>query len=158
MATKAEIQNYLKETGYTKEDMQKFWDECIEINWKIKSLDECNKTWEDLNLNFIKQLPTLKEETLKFLKEEEEFEETIVSKIDNKEKLTRNELKKTVFKYSINTECVGLRRCTRCISTIVGLLDRYFCINWEENLPGYKEYEFFEQQPYEVEKRHMKKL
>ena len=68
-STKAERTALLKRLGYTEADMQKFWDECIPINSKIKMLSNSGMNWTDLCIWQIEQLPTLKEKTLQQLAE-----------------------------------------------------------------------------------------
>lgn len=174
MATKREINLFLKENNYTKGDMQKFWDDCIETNSLIRALNKQGITWDRLNMSCIKQLPTQKENDLKDIEEKkikdmiesenkikeenykeyymEHFEEIIVDKIDNKKDLTENELKEIVFNYGIDTEYGENERWTRGVSTIVELCNRFFMVNWFEGLTEYQENEFYEQ-PYEVEKK-----
>ena len=71
-STKAERTALLKELGYTESDMQRFWEECIPFNHKIRMLANAGLNWTDLCLWQIEQLPTLKEVTLQQLAEKEE--------------------------------------------------------------------------------------
>lgn len=175
MAGKKDIKSLLKELGYTWEQMQSFWDECIEINWKVKLISNSGRNWNDLTLCQIRDLPVLKEKTLKQLKEKEEkekqkiieeqkkkanedyyqkhFDELMVEKIDKKEKLTEKELKTLVFECNEVSRNEGEnRRWTRTVKSIIELCGRYFAVVWEEGLTEYQENEFYEQ-PYEVEKK-----
>lgn len=175
MAASTQIKKILKELNCTEEDMQKFWNECKEINWKIRSLDKYGQSWKDLPANLIMELPTLKEETLaslaqkqheeneKRLEEErrikeqeyylEHFDEIMVNKIDAGEKLSEIELRKIVYECNeISKDYGENRRWTRSVQSIVELCNRYFCIQWEEGLTEYQDNSFYEQ-PYEV-KRH----
>jgi len=171
MATKTEIKTLLNEIGCTESDMDEFWSECIETNWKIKSLNNSGKTWRDLNVFVIKELPTQKQRDLESLEKQkleesrkenkrvkmenekkyhtEHFEEIIVGKIDNNEKLTESELRNLVWEYEVETENGENRRWSRTNTTIVKLLDRYFSVDWEEGLTESQENEYYEQ-PYEV--------
>ena len=74
MANKSEIKLFLKETGYTKEDMQRFWDECKETNSTVRALDKNGVTWDKMNMYVIKNLPTQKERDLKYIEEQKDKE------------------------------------------------------------------------------------
>lgn len=171
MATKKEIKELLKELGQTELQMDAFWNELIETNWKVKSLSNAGKTWRDMNASVIKEIPTQKQRDLEFaergaLEEQtkklaeleaktkqkyynDHFEEIIINKIDNGEKLSERELSTLVWEYEIERDN---GRWTRSISSVVQLQDRCFCLNWEEGLTESQENEFY-YQPYEVEKK-----
>ncbi len=174
MAYKKDIKPLLKELGYTWEQMQGFWDGCIEVNYKVSALSKAGKNWNDLDISQIRELPYLKQKTLdaieKRQKEEEEkqraeekekqdeeyywehFDEIMVRKIDNGEKLTEEELKNVVYETK-EIACIegDTHRWTRDMETIVEMCGRYFCVNWGNGLTEYQENEFH-YQPYEVEK------
>ena len=173
MAYKKDIKPWLKEVGLTWEDMDNIWKEVCEVNWKCKMLADSMKSWSDLTMHQIKQLPTLKETTLKQLKEKEErealeatqkadeakaeeyywehFEEIMLAKIDKGEALTKEELRELVFEYDHETSDNGSKlRWTQPKRTIVKLDNRYFRINWQEALTEMQENEFGNQ-PVEVE-------
>lgn len=179
-STKAERTALLKILGYTEADMQRFWDECIPINSNIKMLSNLGMNWTDLCAWQIRQLPTLKEATLKQLEEDnkakeleeetkrkekeqkeyyaEHFDEIMVHKIDNNEPLTEDELKALVYEnYNVSrsqgevARMIGdNRRWTRTVSSVIELCGRYFEIDCEQGLTESQENEFLEQ-PYEVE-------
>ena len=44
MATKTQIKDFLKKTGYTEDDMQKFWDASLEVAPVIQALNRCGHT------------------------------------------------------------------------------------------------------------------
>ena len=173
-STKAERTALLKKLGYTEADMQKFWYECIDVNWKIKMLAKSGLNWTDLCIWQIEELPTLKEKTLeqkskkekieKQIKEtrakeqankeyyEAHFEEIILDKLLKKEKLTKDELKTLVFEYEFERkESSDVYKSLRSVETIINIGDKYFCINWLEDLGDWGEHQF-ENQPYEVER------
>lgn len=173
MAYKKDIKPLLKELGYTWDQMQAFWDECIEVNWKIKMLSNSGKNWNDLTIYQIRQLPTLKEETLKQIKEKEDaerqkaieeqekknadlyynehFDELMVKKIDKGEALTERELKKLVHEGNeVHRSNGENRRWSRSVESIIELCNRYFAVLWEEGLTENQEDSYFDQ-PYEVE-------
>ena len=179
-STKAERTALLKRLGYTEADMQKFWDECIPINSKIKMLSNAGMNWTDLCTWQIEKLPTLKEVTLKRLEEidkakaleketkrkekeqkkyyQEHFAEIMVHKIDNNEVLTKDELKALVCEnYNVARMIGDSGRWTRAVSSVIELCGRYFEIDWEQGLTESQENEFLEQ-PYEVELRTSEKI
>ena len=178
MATKKIIKEILKEFNLTHEEMSKIWEELIESNWKCKSLHNAGKNWTDLNDYLIRQLPTQKQKDIESAerkrKEEEEkqaqekkakeekeyyenhFEELMISKIDNKEKLTERELQRLVGEYDIETSYGDNRRWSRSASTVIELLGRFFIINWEDGLTE-NQINTYDNQPIEVKREEKKK-
>lgn len=179
MATKKEIKEALKEIGYTEADMQRFWDECIDVNWKVEVLSKAGRNWKSLTVHQIKRLPTLKdrtiesqrkkqeEEEVKRMEEqkvadekkyyEEHFEEIIVQKIDNGEKLTESEIKECIWDYPRVELIEGdSGRWTQYMKSIIELCGRTFCFPWEKGLTEYQENGFY-YQPYEVKKHEYEK-
>ena len=166
-----EQKEWMKEAGYTEQQLDGFWNENIGTNPIITNLSKFNMTWRDMNLCVVKQLPTQKERDMKALeerkrKEEEEkaeelrkqqeeeyynthFEEIMVKKIDNKEPLTEQEIRTLVYEYAVESEPGDNRRWTRTVTSIIKLCERYFSIDWEEGLTEYQDNEFYNQ-PYEV--------
>lgn len=178
MATKREINKWLKENGYTWEMMQAFWDECIPTNPIIANASKNGINWDRMNMSVISELPTQKQRDLDYIREKKEkekaeaeekrrkeeeakyyaehFEEIIVNKIDNGEKLTEEELKEIVWDYDVESSYGDNRRWTRSVSTVVSMCGRYFMVDWKEGLTEYQENEFWEQ-PYEVERKEYEK-
>lgn len=173
-STKKERTELLKRMGYSEDDMQKFWDECKEVNTKIKLLSKAGLNRTDLCIWQIEQLPTLKETTLKQIaeleenkkKEEDEakkysfehFDKLMVQKIDNNEELTESELRKLVFECEEVDKSYGEnKRWSRTVTSIIKLGNRYFAVVWEEGLTESQENEFYNQ-PYEVELDSYKKI
>lgn len=170
--TLAERKAFLKEHGYTEEQMQTFWNECIEINHKIKMLSQIGRNWTDLTVSQMEELPGLKEKTLKQLAEKEEaakrqaeldaeieaqkkyynehFEEIMCDKILKGEELTERELS-LITNYEVSREEGENRRWSRTIHSVVKLNEHYFMVVWEQGLTEMQENEFYDQ-PYEVEK------
>ena len=166
-----EQKEWMKENGYTVEQMDSFWKENVGTNFVITNLDKSGMTWRDLNLPVLKKLPTQKERDAHIkaerLRQEEEkaaeelrkqqekeyyqnhFEEIMVKKIDNGEPLTERELNEVVYGFSYDSDYGDNRRWSRTVTTIVKLCDRYFSIDWEEGLTEYQENEFYDQ-PFEV--------
>ena len=166
-----EQKEWMKENGYTVEQMDSFWKENVGTNFVITNLDKSGMTWRDLNLPVLKKLPTQKERDAQIkaehLRQEEEkaaeelrkqqekeyyqnhFEEIMVKKINNGEPLTERELSEVVCGFAYDSDYGDNRRWTRTITTIVKLCDRYFSIDWEEGLTERQENEFYNQ-PFEV--------
>lgn len=167
MASNKEIKDYLKESGYTETDMEKFWNENVGTNKVITSLNKYGKTWKDLNLYSIKQLPTQKQRDLKYLEnkrredekkmeegkkradfekwKEEHFEEYIINKIDNKEKLTEKEIRRIIWDYEFEREEGSSGRWTQSMETRVKLMNRFFSVHWEKGLTECQSNEYPEQ-------------
>lgn len=171
MAYKKDIKPWLKDNGYTWEDMDNIWNECCEVNKTCKLLSEAGRNWSDLTMHQIKQLPTLKEDTIKKLQEkkeaeekqakleeearkqkeyyEENFESIMINKIENNEKLSEEELSRVVFDYEIEKFKGENRRWSRTVTSICALNNRLFMIDWEEGLTEYQDNSFCNQ-PVEV--------
>lgn len=171
-ATKEQKQ-WMKENGYTEKQMDEFWLDNIDTNWIIRNLNNNGMTWRDMNMSCVMNLPTQKERDLEAIKKKEEeerakmeaeakakaereyyeehFEEIMVAKILNGEKLTEREIKELVWDYEVDREEGDNRRWTRSVTSIVRLCDRYFSIDWEQGLTECQENEYYNQ-PYEVVK------
>ena len=172
-ATKEQKQ-WMKNNGYTEKQMDEFWMDNIDTNWIIRNLNNSGLTWRDMNMSCVMQLPTQKERDLEVLKKKEEeekqkmneeakmkaeqeyyeehFEEIIVAKILNEEKLTEQEIKELVWDYEIEREEGDHGRWTRSVTSIIKLCDKYFALDWEQGLTEYQENEYYNQ-PYEVVQR-----
>lgn len=94
MATAKEIKDYLKENDYTEADMNRFWNECIEVNSKVRLLNNAGKTWKDLPINQIEKLPKLKKKTLKKLKKAQKAEKKAKEQEPKEERVTEQEIPK----------------------------------------------------------------
>lgn len=173
MAKAKEINEYLKESGYTRNDMKKFFDDAKEVNWIIQKFEEEGKKWSDLAIHQIKELPGLKERTLENIKKKEEadkaaeeaknkkkaekeyylknFESIMLNKIDNRENLEEDEISKLVYEYEVETTYGDDGRWHKEAQTVVCLNGRYFLVVWQKGLTEFQE-NFFGNQPYEVEK------
>lgn len=80
-----------------------------------------------------------------------DFQEKCLSKIDNGERLTEDELSTLVWEYAYETEEGEDLRWVRNMYTIVELGGRYFGISWFKGLTEMQEHEY-DYQPVEVEK------
>lgn len=164
---------WMKSAGYTATQLDEFWKDNVSTNLVIRNLDKYGMTWRDMNLSCVMQLPTQKERDLKAIAEKEarekaeqevkakdqaereyyweHFDEIMLSKIENKISLTKEELQELVFEYEIETEYGDEGRWTRSCCTIVGLKGRFFSICWNKGLTECQENEFYSQ-PIEAKK------
>lgn len=162
---------WMKANGWTSAQMDAFWNDCIETNWKIAALTKAGKSWRDMPLSVVQELPTQKERDLKARAEKEEaerkaseekakaiadrkyyeehFEEIMFHKILSGEKLTEKELQRLVWDYEVERETFEKHRWTQPVASIVCLCERYFEIDWEEGLTEMQEDEYYNQ-PFEV--------
>lgn len=169
-----EQKDWMRESGYTESQLDELWNSNIDTNTIIRNLNAHGMTWRDMSLSCVKQLPTQKDRDLRAISEKEEreraekeaeekkrrekqyyeehFEEIMVSKIENHDKLTREEISTLVYEYDVETNHGENRRWTRRNTTIVQLMCRYFSIDWEEGLTECQENEFYDQ-PIEVSKK-----
>lgn len=175
---KSKLDLTLEKLGYTREQMQKFWDDALEVNWKIQAIARCGKDWKDLNEYQLADLVNLKEKTLKQLAEQkakekakekaeaeakesarkireyyqEHFEEIVCDKILSGVALEQKEFDSLVFEYDIEELNAGeVYKNGQNVTTISELNGHYFKICWRRDLSDWGEHQFNEQ-PIEVEK------
>jgi len=170
--TKKELKSILKEINVTESQMDQYWNELTETNLKVKLLNNSGRTWRDMSVSVMKGLPTQKQRDIeanekmiqeKIAKEIEEnkkrdeeeyysehFDEIMVNKIDNKEKLTESELRELI-EFEIDRIEGDNRRWSQSIESIVKLKDRTFSLEWERGLTECQENEYYNQ-PIEVVK------
>lgn len=165
MAHKKDIKRWLKENGYTWGDMDKIWEECCKLSWKCKVIASSGRSWDDLTMFQIQQLPGIKSKALQQLKEKKEkikvkekescsaneFEGLILEKIDRGEHLSEEELRE-ICEYTIRRDYGENRRWQRSVYDILKINGRYFSITWEEGLTEYQENVYISQ-PHEVFRR-----
>ena len=84
---KSKLDLTLEKLGYTREQMQKFWDDALEVNLKIQAIARCGKDWKDLNEYQLADLVNLKEKTLKQLAEKEAKEKAEAEAKENARKV-----------------------------------------------------------------------
>lgn len=167
-----EVRTWLKESGYTVEQMDKFWEEAISFNTKVDAISKSGKTWRSLHISAIKDIPELKqlhekteEEKARLAKEKaereekeradaeyyaEHFDEIMLQKIEKGEPLDKDELRELVHEYEVETRHGSNRRWTRTNTTIISLTNRYFKIHWDEGLTECQENEYWDNKPREV--------
>lgn len=162
MADKMEIKAYLKETGYTNEDMQGFWDNLKETNSKVKQLSNSGINWSDMDISIIRGLPT-QEKKLEDEKPEEHKQEVFRKVLEQKDKLSLEILNKInkgdllnedELRYMCENLAISEDRLEGSdeVTSICELGGRYFDVNWIDNDWGMPEYN---EQPYEVVKREL---
>ena len=171
---KSKLDLTLEKLGYTREQMQKFWDDALEVNWKIQAIAKCGKDWRDLNEYQLADLVNLKEKTLEQLAEkeakekaeeeakesarkvreyyQEHFEEIVCNKILSGVALERKEFDSLVFEYDVAELNAGeVYKNYQDITTISELNGHYFKINWRMDLSDFGEHQF-DNAPIEVKK------
>jgi hypothetical protein len=173
MATKKDINAWLKRENITMAEVDVLWDELKETNTIAKMLTRQGQTWRDLNIKAIEKIPTQKERDLEFLVQKEKkehellekeeqakkdreyyqnnFQQLMIEKIDKKEELTESEVRTLVWEYSHEVERGENRRWSSTVLNLMEYNGRNFIIKWEEGLTEHQE-DIFCMQPYEVEK------
>jgi integrase len=168
-----EQKQWMKENGYTEKQMDAFWAENIESNPIVRNLNSHGMSWRDMNISVVSKLPTQKERDLEAKKKKEieerqkaeaeakakaekeyyreHFEEIMVKKILDGEKLSEKELRK-ITGFEIDREEGENRRWSRTVTSILHMCGRYFALVWEEGLTEYQDNEYYNQ-PYEVVKK-----
>lgn len=162
---------WMREAGYTIADMDAFWKENYGTNPVVTNLTDHGMTWRDMNLCVVQQLPTQKERDLEIIKKREaealaaeeaarkekeereyyinHFEELMLKKIDNHEKLTEEELEELVWSYQIERIYGADHRWDKEVCSIINICDRTFAIDWRKGLTEMQD-NIFDNQPYEV--------
>lgn len=173
MATKKDINAFLKRNNLTEDQVTALWNDLAPTNSTLAYFIQQGVSWKSQNMYVIEQIPTLKEKDVARLenkkKEEEEAEkasvikaeqekyyhdnflELMANKIDNKEALTEEELETFVYLHSYEVEWGENRRWSRSVSSLCEHGDRFFITVWEEGLTE-SQGNYFSDQPYEVEK------
>lgn len=171
MAYKKDIKPLLKYLGLTWEEMDALFEDLCETNKKCRMIKESGKSWSDLSIPVIRQIPTQKERDLeeaKRLEEEEKaealrkkqeeeaeayyrdyFDVIMVKKIDDGDILSEQELKTLVHEYGIKTKYGEESRWSRYVNTICELCNRTFSIVWYQGLTELQE-DSYDSQPTEV--------
>jgi len=87
----------------------------------------------------------------------ENFEMSMINKIDSGEKLTEKELRDLILNYGKESDEGENRRWSCTVTTIVELFGRTFAVEWERGLTEMQENEYYSQ-PYEVELKTSEKI
>lgn len=167
MASRHNVDCWLIESGYTHEDIDKFWSICIKGNSICSMYAKEGKSWVDLKMIEIQEIPKLKDEILakkrrdkeKYIniyrnREErkryyiEHIDEIILKKINQGKSLSREELYK-MTEFSIKRTYGENRNWQRSVTDVCKLGSRYFMLNWEEGLTA-RECNDYDSQPIEV--------
>ena len=161
---KSKLDKMLETLGYTRDEMQKFWDDALEVNWKIQAIAKCGKDWKDLNEYQLKQLVGLKEKTLAQLAEKEakkkaeleaknkadaekqyyldHFEEILLKKLLAHEELTNKELVSLVFEFDIWSRYIDRLRWAMSKEVISEVSGHYFRVVFYEDSGDMGEHQF----------------
>ena len=168
---KSKLDLTLEKLGVTASEMQRHWDEALEVNWKIQAIANCGKTWRDLNEYQLADLINLKEKTLKQLAEKKEkerleqeakekakkekeyynehLEEILLNKILNKEELTETEYGHLAFEFVCFDKYTDSYKHGLMFKDVVfSLLDRYFYMPIIEDTTDFGNHQY---QTYPVE-------
>lgn len=171
---KSKLDLTLEKLGYTREEMQKFWDEALEVNKKIQLIARCGKDWKDLNEYQLADLVNLKEKTLAKIAEQEakekakleaekkkaeeekyyreHFEEIICNKILNGEELSDKEYRSLVYEYDYTEiDRSDVYKNSQYVTTICDINNHYFSIRWRDDLTDWGEPGFYNK-PVEVKR------
>lgn len=172
MATKKEVNAWLKEEGLTLEQVDAMFKELAEVNHVARNMIQNGLSWTRWNMSVIKQIPGYKEKGLEKINMEEEkkklelyekqkkeaeenyywnhFLEIMVDKIDKKEKLTEEELRTLMREYEIDSVDDGEDgRWQRYITSVFEYEGRLFAFNWAQGLTESQD-DSFDEQPFEV--------
>lgn len=167
MAKKKEIDDYCKESGYSRADLKRFYDEAKEVNWILQKYSEEGNKWNNLPIHQIKQLPGLRERTLENIRKSEEekaakeaankknaedkkyyeenFEKIMHDKIINHEELTERELSRLVFEYEVDSDDIDELRWNILTETIFELCGKQFKVEWQRAKTEMQEHHFLKQ-------------
>lgn len=74
----------------------------------------------------------------------EDFQQYIINKYDNKEKLTPDDIETLVWEYEWEREEYENRRWSRWVEVIVKLKDRYFRVGYDEGLTEMQPNEYYD--------------
>lgn len=171
MATKKEIDDYCKKSGYTRKQLAQAYKDAKEVNTVIQLFAEVGITWDKMAIHQIEELVGLKERTIENLRKKEEEEakraaekkkkddekkyykehidEIIINKLSSKEPLSESEIIYLIDNYEISTKKGEDNRWTRDMFTVVEINDKHYAIPWRKGLTEKQENEYSEQ-PYEV--------
>ena len=178
MNTKSKIKEFLSKHNQTDDGMKAIWDELAKIsetaNCIYKSVEQ---NWQKIPLHLLEESLTAKEKILAKREEEERkkieqqtnqqikeqstryyeehFEEIILKKIENKEKLTAKDVEWLVNddNFYIETVVIDKYDWTELVNTIIKLGDKYYSVYWQRALTENQENFFESQLAIEVEKR-----
>lgn len=172
MASKEEIAAFLKSNNLTEAQVDLMWEELIPLNKTVAMLNRSFGTWKKCPIHIINNIPTQKEKDLEHIQKkkeaeekakkeaeqklqeqkyyEENFENIILNKIDNNEKLTEEEIERLAYDHAIDSIAIDTCRWTVHKNSIVQLNERTFRIYWKQGLTEYQENIFEPQIPIEV--------
>ena len=178
MNTKSKIKEFLSKHNQTDDGMKAIWDELAKIsetaNCIYKSVEQ---NWQKIPLHLLEESLTAKEKILAKREEEERkkieqltnqqikeqstryyeehFQEIILKKIENKERLTAEDVELLINDddFYIETVVIDKYDWTELVNTIIKLGDKYYRVYWQRALTENQENFFEHQLAIEVEKR-----
>lgn len=173
MASEEEIATFLKSNNLTEAQVDLMWSELIPLNNKVAILNKQLGTWKNCSINIIQKIPTQKKRDLERIQKEKEaeekakkeaekklqeqkyyeenFENIMLNKIDNNEKLTAEEIERLVYgNYVIESVDIDICRWTVHKNSMVQLGGRTFRISWGRGLTECQDNIFEPQIPIEV--------
>jgi len=167
VASKQDIRYWLVENGYTHDDLDEFWSICVKGNSICSMYAKEGKSWVDLKMVEIQEIPKLKDEILAKRKRDREkyienyrkreerkryyiehIDEIILKKLNQGKSLSREELYK-MTEFSVKRTYGENRKWQRSVTDVCKLGNRYFMLNWEEGLTA-RECNDYDNQPVEV--------
>lgn len=169
---KSKLDLTLENLGYTREQMQQFWDDALVVNKNIQMIASCGKDWRDLTEYQLSQLPGLAERTREALlakEEEERKEQEAKKKAEDDKKYYQEHLEEILYNKLINNEALSDKELTSIVSefdtaewetgehyktiqpltTISELCGHYFQTDWYRD-DNYSECNVFNDRPFEV--------
>lgn len=174
MNTKSKLKEFLNKHNQTDDGMKAIWEELA----KISEVANCiyisvEKEWQKIPMHLLEESLTAKEKILAKRKEEdrkkieqqikeqdtkyyeEHFEEIILRKIKNKEKLTAKDVEWLVNddNFYIETVVIDKYDWTELVNTIIKLGGKYYSVYWQRALTESQENFFESQLALEVEKK-----
>lgn len=178
MNTNSKIQEFLNKHNQTDDGMKAIWEELVKISETANCIYKSVKqNWRKIPLHLLEESLTAKEKILAKREEkerkkieqqtnqqikeqniryyEEHFEEIILKKIENKEKLTAKDVEWLVNddNFYIETVVIDKYDWTELVNTIIKLGGKYYRVYWQQALTENQE-DFFESQfAVEVEKK-----
>lgn len=172
--SKKRVNTVLKEIGYTREEMQCFWDNLDFSMADNRLYKRLNLNWDMIDEEFLRALPTkydtdLDKKNRALLKEYEELDRKCILELERKRyndnfydimldrlnkgiELTEVELKRLVEYREVDRREGDRNRWSMEIFSIIELGSELFCIEWSEGLTELQENSYYNQ-PYRVERK-----
>jgi hypothetical protein len=180
--SKTRRKELLADLGYTEEQMDAFWNDAKEFNFKVSALSGNGIDWRNLTEDQMVTVPSLrriheayiaeqkkKEEDEKFAKELDEliedkklkdndFEQWSLNAITNGTELEDDDISDMIDAFEVEDyrSYGDNRRWSRTISSILEIKGRYFQVDWEQGLTECQNNSYCDR-PFEVTKHEYQK-